>query len=150
MSFSALRRRIPNMMKLSGKPEVSEGDSLFFYNYFLYLDSEDTFCIIDRAVMSALQKMTVGVALGNLDILVVDMPPGTGDAQLNILQRLQLSGARRGANIFCKVEVLILGVIKNMSCFKGPHCGEPSYIFGSEGARQTVDEMDMEFLGEVC
>ncbi|KAF6145644.1 hypothetical protein GIB67_018750 [Kingdonia uniflora] len=79
--------------------------------------------------------MTKGVAWGNLDIVVVDMPPGTG--------------ARRGANMFHKVEVPILGVIENMSCFKCPHCGEPSYIFGSEGARQIADKMDMEFLSEV-
>ncbi|KAF6134714.1 hypothetical protein GIB67_002115 [Kingdonia uniflora] len=174
MTFNALQHRIPTMMKLSGKPEVSEGDSLFCYNCFLYLDSGDIFCIIDRVVISALQKMTRGVAWENLDILVVDMPPGPGDGQLTISQRLQLSAslidfsdlltctlivstphgialidARRGANIFYKVEVLILGVIENMSCFKCSHCGEPSYIFGSEGACRTADDMDMEFLGEI-
>ncbi|XP_058085529.1 iron-sulfur protein required for NADH dehydrogenase, mitochondrial isoform X4 [Magnolia sinica] len=114
-------------------------------------------------VMSALEKLTRGVAWGKLDILVVDMPPGTGDAQLSISQGLQLSGAlivstpqdvalidaRRGANMFRKVEVPILGLVENMSCFRCPHCGEESYIFGRGGARRTADEMDMDFLGEI-
>ncbi|XP_042486721.1 iron-sulfur protein NUBPL isoform X2 [Macadamia integrifolia] len=114
-------------------------------------------------VMSALEKLTRGADWGKLDILVVDMPPGTGDAQLSISQRLQLSGAlivstpqdvalidaRRGANMFRKVQVPILGLIENMSCFRCPHCGEKSDIFGSGGARRTADEMDMEFLGEI-
>ncbi|KAF6173482.1 hypothetical protein GIB67_027177 [Kingdonia uniflora] len=162
---------IPTMMKLSGKPEVSEdmkmipienhGVKCMSIGFLVEKDAP----IVWRGpmVMSALQKMTGGVAWGNLDILVVDMPPGTGDAQLTISQKLQLSGAlivstpqdialidaRRGANMFRKVEVPILGVIENMSCFKCPHCGEPSYIFGSGGARRTADEMDMEFLGEI-
>ncbi|KAF6136336.1 hypothetical protein GIB67_021911 [Kingdonia uniflora] len=152
------------MMKLSGKPEVSE--DIIVSSHVLLADMKmipiETHGVnacrliscrkgrsnsMERSnVMSALQKMTGGVAWGNLDILVVDMPPGTGDAQLTISQKLQLSDARRGANMFRKVEVPILGVIENMSCFKCPHCGEPSYIFGSGGARRTADEMDMEFL----
>ncbi|XP_062215167.1 iron-sulfur protein required for NADH dehydrogenase, mitochondrial-like isoform X2 [Phragmites australis] len=114
-------------------------------------------------VMSALEKMTRGVAWGNLDILVVDMPPGTGDAQLSMSQRLRLSGAlivstpqdialidaRRGANMFRKVQVPILGLVENMSCFKCPKCGEKSYIFGEGGAQKTAEEMDMKLLGEI-
>lgn len=114
-------------------------------------------------VMSALEKMTRGVAWGNLDVLVVDMPPGTGDAQLSMSQRLRLSGAlivstpqdialidaRRGANMFRKVQVPILGLVENMSCFKCPKCGEKSYIFGEGGAQRTAEDMDMKFLGEI-
>ncbi|KAK9281579.1 hypothetical protein L1049_004482 [Liquidambar formosana] len=114
-------------------------------------------------VRSALEKMTRGVEWGNLDILVVDMPPGTGDAQLTISQRLQLSGAlivstpqdvalidaRRGVNMFSKVEVPILGIIENMSCFICPHCSEPSFIFGREGAQKTAVEMGLQYLGEI-
>ncbi|ONM07163.1 IND1(iron-sulfur protein required for NADH dehydrogenase)-like [Zea mays] len=113
-------------------------------------------------VMSALEKMTRGVAWGDLDILVVDMPPGTGDAQLSMSQRLRLSGAlivstpqdialidaRRGANMFRKVQVPILGLVENMSCFKCPKCGEKSYIFGEGGAQRTAEEMDMKLLGD--
>ncbi|XP_077245534.1 INDH1(iron-sulfur protein required for NADH dehydrogenase) [Tasmannia lanceolata] len=163
---------IPTMMKLNGKPEVSKDDlkMIPIENHGVrcmsmgFLVGKDS-PIVWRGpmVMSALEKLTRGVAWGQLDILVVDMPPGTGDAQLSISQRLQLSGAlivstpqdvalidaRRGANMFRKVEVPILGLIENMSCFKCPHCGEQSYIFGSGGARRTADEMDMEFLGEI-
>ncbi|MBA0583419.1 hypothetical protein Gorai_014278 [Gossypium raimondii] len=114
-------------------------------------------------VMSALQKMSREVAWGVLDILVVDMPPGTGDAQLTMSQKLQLSGAlivstpqdvalidaRRGVRMFSKVQVPILGLIENMSCFKCPHCGEPSFIFGAGGARKTAAEMGLQLVGEV-
>ncbi|CAK9150039.1 unnamed protein product [Ilex paraguariensis] len=113
--------------------------------------------------MKALEQMTRGVDWGNLDILVVDMPPGTGDAQISISQRLQLSGAlivstpqdvalmdaRRGIKMFSKVEVPILGVIENMSYFRCPHCSEPSFIFGKGGARRTAEEMGMAFIGEI-
>ncbi|CAN1131740.1 Iron-sulfur protein required for NADH dehydrogenase, mitochondrial [Linum perenne] len=114
-------------------------------------------------VMSALEKMTRGVSWGNLDILVVDMPPGTGDAQLTITQSLQLSGAviistpqdvalldaRRGVKMFSKVDVPILGFIENMSCFKCPHCDEPSYIFGKGGTQKMADTMGYHFIGEI-
>ncbi|KAL0389421.1 UNVERIFIED_CONTAM: Iron-sulfur protein NUBPL [Sesamum calycinum] len=126
---------IPIMMKLRGKPEV----------------------------MKALEQMTRGVHWGNLDILVVDMPPGTGDAQISISQRLQLSGAlivstpqdvalmaaRRGVKMFSQVNVPILGILENMSYFKCPNCSEPYYIFGKGGAQKTAAEMGMKFLGEV-
>ncbi|KAB2016095.1 hypothetical protein ES319_D08G072600v1 [Gossypium barbadense] len=114
-------------------------------------------------VMSALQKMSREVAWGVLDILVVDMPPGTGDAQLTMSQKLQLSGAlivstpqdvalidaRRGVRMFSKVQVPILGLIENMSYFKCPHCGEPSFIFGAGGARKTAAEMGLQLVGEI-
>lgn len=114
-------------------------------------------------VMKALEQMTRGVDWGRLDILVVDMPPGTGDAQISMSQRLQLSGAlivstpqdvalmdaRRGVMMFSKVSVPILGIIENMSYFKCPHCSEPSFIFGEGGARKTADEMGLGFLGEI-
>ncbi|KAJ6844791.1 iron-sulfur protein NUBPL isoform X1 [Iris pallida] len=162
---------IPTMMKLHGKPEVSEDLKMVpFENHgvrcmsigFL-VDKDAPIVWRGPMVMSALEKLTRGVTWGDLDVLVVDMPPGTGDAQLSVSQRLQLSGAlivstpqdialidaRRGANMFRKVEVPILGIIENMSCFKCPHCGEKSYIFGRGGAHQTAEEMDMEFLGEI-
>jgi ATP-binding protein involved in chromosome partitioning len=114
-------------------------------------------------VMSALEKLVRGVSWGKLDVMVVDMPPGTGDAQVSISQRLPLAGAvivstpqdialidaRRGANMFRKVDVPILGLIENMSFFKCPKCGERCDVFGHGGAQTTAQEMDMEFLGEV-
>ncbi|KAK9121157.1 hypothetical protein Syun_018774 [Stephania yunnanensis] len=163
---------IPTMMKVSGKPEVNEADLKMIPIKSHGVDCMSIGFLVGKdapivwrgpMVMSALEKMTRGVSWGELDILVVDMPPGTGDAQLSISQRLQLSGAlivstpqdialvdaRRGANMFRKVEVPILGLIENMSSFKCPSCGEKSYIFGSGGARKTANEMDMEFLGEI-
>ncbi|XP_058085525.1 iron-sulfur protein required for NADH dehydrogenase, mitochondrial isoform X2 [Magnolia sinica] len=157
---------IPTMMKLHGKPEVSEDLKMIpFENHgvrcmsigFL-VDNDAPIVWRGPMVMSALEKLTRGVAWGKLDILVVDMPPGTGDAQLSISQGalivstpqdVALIDARRGANMFRKVEVPILGLVENMSCFRCPHCGEESYIFGRGGARRTADEMDMDFLGEI-
>ncbi|KAL5712240.1 hypothetical protein ACHQM5_014431 [Ranunculus cassubicifolius] len=162
---------IPMMMKVSGKPEVSkelkmipiENHGVKCMSIGFLVEKDAPIVWRGPMVMSALEKMTRGVEWGKLDVLVVDMPPGTGDAQLSISQRLQLSGAlivstpqdialidaRRGANMFRKVDVPILGLVENMSCFKCPKCGEPSYIFGSGGARRTADELDMEFLGEI-
>ncbi|KAA8543337.1 hypothetical protein F0562_021168 [Nyssa sinensis] len=162
---------IPTMMKLQGKPEVSEGKKMVpIENYGVkcmsmgFLVEKDA-PIVWRGpmVMKALEQMSRGVDWGELDILVVDMPPGTGDAQISISQRLQLSGAlivstpqdvalvdvRRGVKMFSKVDVPILGVIENMSFFKCPHCGEPSHIFGKGGARKTADDMGLGFLGEI-
>ncbi|XP_073108292.1 iron-sulfur protein required for NADH dehydrogenase, mitochondrial [Elaeis guineensis] len=162
---------IPTMMNLRGKPEVSEDLKMVpIENYgvqcmsigFL-VDKDAPIVWRGPMVMSALEKLTRGVAWGSVDILVVDMPPGTGDAQLSISQRLKLSGAlivstpqdialidaRRGANMFRKVEVPILGLIENMSYFKCPHCSEKSYIFGHGGAQKTAEELDIKFLGEI-
>lgn len=114
-------------------------------------------------VMSALEKLMRGTAWGKIDIMVVDMPPGTGDAQISISQRLPLAGAvivstpqdlalvdaRRGVTMFQKVDVPILGLIENMSFFKCPKCGEKTDVFGHGGAKLTAKEMNMEFLGEI-
>ncbi|CAL1376309.1 unnamed protein product [Linum trigynum] len=162
---------VPMMMKIDRKPDITEDKKMIpIENYGVrcmsmgFLVEQDA-PIVWRGpmVMSALEKMTRGVSWGKLDILVVDMPPGTGDAQLTITQSLQLSGAviistpqdvalldaRRGVKMFSKVEVPILGFIENMSCFKCPHCGEPSYIFGKGGTRKTADSMGHHFIGEI-
>ncbi|CAL5353685.1 unnamed protein product [Camellia sinensis] len=145
---------IPTMMKLHGKPEVSEDKKMIpIENHGVkcmsmgFLLAEKYAPIVWRGpmVMKALEQMSRGVEWGNLDILVVDMPPGTGDAQISISQRLQLSGAL----IFLWVASQILGLLENMSFFKCPHCGEPSHIFGKGGARKTADEMGLQFLGEI-
>lgn len=162
---------IPIMMKLRGKPEVSADKKMIpIENYGVKCMSmgslvADGEAIVWRGpmVMKALEQMTRGVQWGSLDILVVDMPPGTGDAQISISQRLQLSGAvivstpqdvalmdaRRGVKMFSQVNVPILGILENMSYFKCPSCNEPHYIFGKGGAQKTADEMGMRFLGEL-
>ncbi|KAI5072749.1 hypothetical protein GOP47_0012855 [Adiantum capillus-veneris] len=162
---------IPTMMKLQGRPKLdSDSKMIPLENYGVrcmsmgFLMEEDAPAVWrGPMVMSALEKLIRGVRWGELDVLVVDMPPGTGDAQISISQRLQLSGAvivstpqdialidaRRGANMFKKVRVPILGLIENMSYFKCPHCGEKSHIFGCGGVASTAKDMNFELLGEV-
>ena len=114
-------------------------------------------------VMSALTQMLREVAWGSLDVLVVDMPPGTGDAQLTMAQQVPLSGAvivstpqdlalidaRKGLNMFKQVNVPVLGIVENMSYFLCPSCGERSDIFGHGGARNEAEKLGVPFLGEV-
>ena len=114
-------------------------------------------------VISALTQMLREVAWGELDVLVVDMPPGTGDAQLTMAQQVPLAGAvivstpqdialidaRKGLHMFRKVEVPILGIVENMSQFICPKCGERSDIFGHGGARSEAERLEVPFLGEV-
>ena len=114
-------------------------------------------------VMSALTQMLREVEWGTLDVMVVDMPPGTGDAQLTMAQQVPLKGAvivstpqdlalidaRRGIAMFRRVNVPVLGIVENMSTFICPHCGERSDIFGHGGARAEADRLGVPFLGEV-
>src|ERR1700726_600963 len=114
-------------------------------------------------VMSALTQMLREVEWGTLDVMVVDMPPGTGDAQLTIAQQVPLAGAvivstpqdlalidaRRGISMFEKVDVPVLGLVENMSYFLCPHCGERSDPFGHGGAKTEAERQSVPFLGEV-
>jgi ATP-binding protein involved in chromosome partitioning len=114
-------------------------------------------------VVSALTQMLRDVAWGELDVLVIDMPPGTGDVQLTMAQQVPLSGAiivstpqdlalidaRKGLNMFRKVDVPVLGIIENMSFFVCPKCGERSDIFGHGGARDEAEKLGIPFLGGV-
>ena len=114
-------------------------------------------------VMSALTQMLREVEWGTLDVMVVDMPPGTGDAQLTMAQQVPLKGAvivstpqdlalidaRRGIAMFRRVNVPVLGIVENMSTFICPHCGTQSDIFGHGGARREAERLDVPFLGEV-
>ncbi|MBK3664098.1 Mrp/NBP35 family ATP-binding protein [Bradyrhizobium diazoefficiens] len=114
-------------------------------------------------VMSAVTQMLRDVAWGSLDVLVVDMPPGTGDAQLTLAQNVPLKGAvivstpqdlslidaRRGLAMFKKVNVPVLGIVENMSYFQCPHCGTKSDIFGHGGARHEAEKLGVPFLGEI-
>ncbi|MGB0627505.1 MAG: Mrp/NBP35 family ATP-binding protein [Alphaproteobacteria bacterium] len=114
-------------------------------------------------VMGALEQMMREVEWGELDVLVVDMPPGTGDAQLTMAQRVPLAGAvivstpqdialidaRKGMSMFAKVNVPVLGIIENMSTFICPNCGERTDIFGHGGARAEAERLGSDFLGEI-
>ena len=114
-------------------------------------------------VMSAISQLLKEVNWAPLDVLVVDMPPGTGDAQLTMAQQVPLAGAvivstpqdlalidaRRGIAMFEKVNVPVLGIVENMSYFLCPHCGGRSDIFGHGGARHEAQRFNVPFLGEV-
>jgi ATP-binding protein involved in chromosome partitioning len=162
---------MPRMLGISGRPQTKDGKILIpMENYGLkcmsmgFLVPEDT-AMIWRGpmVMSALNQMLRDVAWGELDIMVVDLPPGTGDAQLTMAQQVPLAGAvivstpqdialidaRRGLSMFEKVNVPVLGIIENMSYFLCPHCGERSEIFSHGGARREAERLGTDFLGEV-
>lgn len=114
-------------------------------------------------VMKALQQLLHEVDWGGLDVLVLDLPPGTGDVQLTITQQVKLDGALvvstpqdlslkdavRGVEMFRKVEVPILGMVQNMSLFVCPNCNHATHIFGSDGARQKATELGIDLLGDI-
>ncbi|MDH5557971.1 MAG: Mrp/NBP35 family ATP-binding protein, partial [Alphaproteobacteria bacterium] len=161
----------PRMMGLSGQPNTKDGKTLEpMENYGVkcmsmgFLIPDDTPMIWrGPMVMSAIQQLLRDVNWGELDVLVVDMPPGTGDAQLTMAQQVPLAGAvivstpqdialldaRKGLNMFRKVEVPVLGIIENMSYFACPSCGHRSEIFSHGGAHKEADRLGVDFLGEI-
>ncbi|MFC0217920.1 ATP-binding protein involved in chromosome partitioning [Pseudochelatococcus lubricantis] len=164
---------LPKLFALAdSKPEVEEGrilkpleaHGLRLMSIGFLVDQEAAMIWRGPMVMSALQQMLREVAWGDLDILVVDMPPGTGDAQLTMAQTVPLSGAvivstpqdlalidaRRGVTMFEQVAVPVLGIVENMSYFICPHCGERSDIFGHGGARAEAQRRGVPFLGEIA
>lgn len=161
----------PRLLGLTGRPEVLQGKTLKpMEGHGLkamsmgFLVEEGT-PIIWRGpmVVSALTQMLRDVAWGELDVLVIDMPPGTGDVQLTMAQQVPLAGAiivstpqdlalidaRKGLNMFRKVDIPVLGIIENMSYFLCPKCNERSDIFGHGGAHAEADTLGVTFLGEV-
>ena len=162
---------MPRMLGVTEKPESADGKMLKpIERHGLrtmsigYIVNEDTPMIWrGPMVSSALEQMLRDVQWGELDVLVVDMPPGTGDAQLTLAQRVALAGAvivstpqdialvdaRKGLAMFRKVAVPVLGIVENMSYFLCPKCGERSEIFGHGGAREEAEKLGVPFLGEV-
>src|SRR5436190_4067588 len=161
----------PRLLGLTGRPQVAHGNTLRpMQAYGLramsmgFLVDEGT-PIIWRGpmVVSALTQMLRDVDWGDLDVLVIDMPPGTGDVQLTMAQQVPLAGAiivstpqdlalidaRKGLNMFRKVDVPVLGIIENMSYFVCPHCGGRTDIFAHGGARHEAERLGVPFLGEV-
>ena len=162
---------MPRLLGLKGKPELIGGRTLKPMEAFGlkvmsigFLVDEDTPMIWrGPMVQSAITQMLREVDWAPLDVIVVDMPPGTGDAQLTLAQQVPLAGAvivstpqdlalidaRRGIAMFNRVEVPVLGLVENMSYFLCPHCGERSDIFSHGGARKEADRWNVQFLGEV-
>jgi ATP-binding protein involved in chromosome partitioning len=161
----------PRMLGIGGRPSSPDGKTLSpLENYGIkcmsmgFLVPEDSPMIWrGPMVSSALQQMLRDVSWGELDMLLVDMPPGTGDAQLSMSQQVPLAGAvivstpqdialldaRKGLNMFRKVDVPVLGIIENMSLFVCPNCGHESHIFSHGGARLEAEKLGVEFLGEL-
>ncbi len=161
---------LPRMVGVSRKPEVRNEKMIPLQAWGLscmsigfLVDEETPMIWRGPMVMGALEQMMGQVEWGALDILIVDMPPGTGDAQLTMAQRVALTGAvivstpqdialidaRRGVKMFEKTNVPVLGVVENMSFFCCPNCGHRSDIFGHGGAREEAKRLGTEFLGEI-
>ncbi len=161
---------VPRLLGITHKPEM-EGKKLKPIEKFgikamsigLLVKEDEAMIWRGPMVMSALTQMLNDVAWAPLDILVVDMPPGTGDAQLTMAQRVPLRGAvivstpqdialidaRKGLTMFRKTSVPVLGIVENMSVFICPDCGHAHHIFGHGGAKQTAETLGAPFLGEI-
>ena len=148
---------MPRLLGIKGRPQQLAGNKLAPMEAYglkvmsmgFLVDEETPMIWRGPMVMSALSQMLHDVAWGELDVLVVDMPPGTGDVQLTMAQQVPLAGAvivstpqdlalidaRKGLNMFRKVDVPVLGIVENMSNFICPHCGERLDIFGHGGAQ---------------
>jgi ATP-binding protein involved in chromosome partitioning len=161
----------PRMLGIRGRPTSGDGkilEPMQAYGIKVmsmgFLVAEETPMIWrGPMVMSALQQLLRDVNWGALDFMIVDLPPGTGDAQLTMAQQVPLAGAvivstpqdialidaRKGLNMFRKVDVPVLGIIENMSYFACPNCGHVTHIFSHGGAREEAERLGVEFLGEV-
>jgi ATP-binding protein involved in chromosome partitioning len=162
---------IPRMMGISGKPQANENKKLIpLENYGIKCMSIGFLIDVDTPaiwrgpmVMKALEQMYNGVEWGELDYLIVDLPPGTGDAQLSLAQSSKLSGsiivstpqdvalidARKGINMFKKVNVPILGIVENMSYFICDSCNKRHEIFSYGGVKKEAEKFNISFLGEL-
>lgn len=162
---------LPRMMGITDKPQSLDGKKLEpLENHGVkcmsigFLVEEDTPMIWrGPMVQGALEQLMRDVNWGALDVMVVDMPPGTGDIQLTMAQKVPLTGSvivstpqdialldtRKGLNMFRKVEIPVFGIIENMSYFSCPHCGERTDIFSHGGARKTAESQGTDFLGEI-
>jgi ATP-binding protein involved in chromosome partitioning len=162
---------VPKLLAIKEKPETIGGNrlkpieryGLSVMSIGFLIDEETPMIWRGPMVMSAITQMLREVEWGKLDVMVVDMPPGTGDAQLTMAQQVPLKGAvivstpqdlalidaRRGIAMFKRVNVPVLGVVENMSYFLCPQCGTRSDIFSHGGARHEAERLGVPFLGEV-
>jgi ATP-binding protein involved in chromosome partitioning len=161
---------VPLMFGIDARPRVIDSRLLPFEKYGIVLMSLGFVLDVDTPViwrgpmvMKALEQLLGDVEWGELDYLIVDLPPGTGDAQLTLTQKVPLSGAvivstpqdmalidaRKGLAMFNKVNVPVLGIVENMSTFVCPHCGEATDIFKHGGAERTAEQLGVPFLGRI-
>jgi ATP-binding protein involved in chromosome partitioning len=161
---------MPKLLGLHGRPETvgrtlkpMDGHGVKAMSMGFLVEEETPMIWRGPMVVSALSQMLREVAWGDLDILVVDMPPGTGDAQLTMAQQVPLAGAvivstpqdlalidaRKGLAMFQRVDVPVLGIVENMSYFVAPDTGKRYDIFGHGGARREAERLGVPFLGEI-
>ncbi|XP_071156560.1 iron-sulfur cluster transfer protein NUBPL-like [Mytilus edulis] len=162
---------IPTMMNLHEEPVLNNQNLMVpLINFGIKCMSigflvEEKSAIVWRGpmVMSAVQKLIRQVVWGPLDYLVVDMPPGTGDTQLSLSQNIPIDGAvivstpqdialldaRRGTEMFQKVNVPVLGLVQNMNVYVCPKCGHTEHIFGKDGTKKLANELNLDILGDV-
>jgi ATP-binding protein involved in chromosome partitioning len=162
---------VPKLLAIRGKPQTiggtrlrpMDGYGLKVMSIGFLIEEETPMIWRGPMVMSALTQMLREVEWGTLDVMVVDMPPGTGDAQLTMAQQVPLKGAvivstpqdlalvdaRRGIAMFRRVNVPVLGIVENMSYFLCPECGSRSDIFDHGGGRHEAERQGVPFLGEV-
>ena len=162
---------IPRMLGMKGAPSTSEDDRIIplvengitCMSIGFVVKEADPVVWRGPLVAKTLEQLLTDVEWGTLDVLVLDLPPGTGDAQLTLAQRAPLSGAvivstpqdialvdaRKGLRMFQKVGVPVLGLIENMSYFVCPHCGARHEIFAHGGARREAAKLEVSFLGEI-
>jgi len=162
---------IPMMMGVKDELEITEEkklvplvkDGLKLMSVGFMIDDDTPLIWRGPMVMKLIEQFLRGVNWGELDYLVIDMPPGTGDAQLTLVQNIPLSGAvivttpqdvalidaRRALQMFSQVEVPVLGIVENMSTFCCPHCNKTTDIFSSGGGKTTADRYEVELLGKL-
>jgi ATP-binding protein involved in chromosome partitioning len=161
---------IPGMLGVSGEPYVQneriiplEGHGVKVISIGLLVDRDQPAIWRGPIIMKIITQFLRDVAWGTLDYFIVDMPPGTGDAQLSLVQATMVHGAiivttpqdvsagdaLRGAKMFERVNVPVLGIVENMSYFECPHCGKPSSIFGSGGGQKLADELQLPLLTQI-
>jgi ATP-binding protein involved in chromosome partitioning len=161
---------IPRMMGVTGAPPVVnekilplEAHGVKLISLGMMIEPDQPAIWRGPIVMKIINQFLQDVAWGQLDYLIVDMPPGTGDAQLSLVQATQVDGAvivttpqavsvgdaLRGVKMFQRVGVPVLGIVENMSWFECPHCGKPSAIFGSGGGERLATSLELPLLGQV-
>ena len=161
----------PRMMGVTKRPASPDGKiieplqahGVTMMSIGLMLKEDEAVIWRGPMIMGALQQLLTQVAWGKLDVLIIDLPPGTGDIQLSLAQRTQLTGAlvvstpqdvalldaRKALDMFVKLKVPVLGLIENMSTYICPNCGHEAHIFGHGGVAAEAAKLDLPFLGEI-
>jgi ATP-binding protein involved in chromosome partitioning len=161
---------IPRMMGVTGQPPVVnekimplEAHGVKLISLGMMIEPDQPAIWRGPIVMKIINQFLQDVAWGQLDFLIVDMPPGTGDAQLSLVQATQVDGALivttpqevsvgdalRGVKMFQRVGVPVLGIVENMSWFECPHCGKPSSLFGTGGGERLAKSVEVPLLGQI-